>query len=549
MAGADGQDAAGAAAVATGGVAPSVSSMPTVLGMPGGSLAAALAVVVFAGVAAAVGRRRSWSRTAARAARTPGGRADPRRRGSGGSVVLAVAAGVAVLVSGAALTAGEHAGGIDALREEGAVVLVTGVLRTDAEVVTSPWDVTDRRCRAVLVATTLTARGSTRPTGARLVVTAAAPCDGWARGAVVRVSGPLADTPVQGLAASVSARTAAIVRPVVGLDSVVAGWREGLRVATEALAPQARGLVPGMTLGDTSRVPAEVTRAMRDVGLTHLTAVSGTHVAVVVLVVGAGASAVRAPRLLRAVLLAVAVATFVLLVHPEPSVLRAALMGLVGVGGLLLGRGSRALPALAATVVLLLVVDPGLALTYGFVLSVAATAAIVLLAGPAAAAVPAVPRWAALAVTVPVAAQSACGPILVLLDPAVSVWAVPANVLAAPAVLPATVLGLLATAAAPVSPALAHLLAEGAGVATGWIAGVAVRCADLPGARLDWDPGVPGAVALAAVTALGWVLAARVARTRTTTAEPRRPRRHRSGATRGRLVPCPLPRARPRRRR
>ncbi|WP_372595133.1 ComEC/Rec2 family competence protein [Actinotalea sp.] len=495
----------------------------------------------------------------------------PRRGSSaGGALLLASAAGVAVLASAGAHATAEARGGLDALREERAVVRAVGVLRTDAEVAALPWDASSSRCRAVVAASGVTARGTTRAVGARLEVTAPAPCPGWVRGAVVRIDGRLGETPVQGVSGALSARTVTVLRPAVGVDALVARLRGGLLTASAGLEPQARGLVPGMTIGDTSRVPAEVEQAMLDVGLTHLTAVSGTHVAVVAIVVGAGAAALRAPRTLRAALLATAVGAFVLLVHPEPSVLRAALMGMVGVAGLLAGRGSSALPALAAAVVVLLVVDPALAVAYGFLLSVAATAAIVLLAGPAAAALTALPRWAAQSVSVPLAAQSACGPILVLLDPALSSWAVPANVLAAPAVLPATVLGLLATGAAPLSPTAAQVLAHGSGLATGWIAGVAVRCAALPGARLGWTGGFPGAVALAALTALGWVLVARALRARALRSASRQGARRawptgpsfgaragRRGAartgigrwlSRGRLVPCPPPRASPPRR-
>ncbi|GMA25510.1 hypothetical protein GCM10025864_32690 [Luteimicrobium album] len=207
-------------------------------------------------------------------------------------------------------------------------------------------------------------------------------------------------------------------------------------------------------------------------------------------------------RWARLAVLAPATAGFVLLVRPDPSVVRSAGMCAVVLLGTALGRSARAVPALAASVVVLLVADPWLARAFGFVLSVAATAGIVLLAGPLARRLSAwLPRHLALVLAVPVAAQAACGPVLVLLAPAVSLWSVPANLVADPALAPATVLGVLATLLAPVWPGGAHMLAWVAGCATWWIARVAIVAAGLPGASVPWTGGPVGAVLLAVATA------------------------------------------------
>ncbi|WP_284294087.1 hypothetical protein [Luteimicrobium album] len=44
---------------------------------------------------------------------------------------------------------------------------------------------------------------------------------------------------------------------------------------TDDLSPQARALVPGVAVGDVTRLPDDLDTAMRTVGLTHVTAVSG----------------------------------------------------------------------------------------------------------------------------------------------------------------------------------------------------------------------------------------------------------------------------------
>ena len=59
--------------------------------------------------------------------------------------------------------------------------------------------------------------------------------------------------------------------------------REGLRRAVDPLPARERGLLPGLVVGDTSRLSEEVREDFRTVGLTHLTAVSGSNVAITIL--------------------------------------------------------------------------------------------------------------------------------------------------------------------------------------------------------------------------------------------------------------------------
>lgn len=267
--------------------------------------------------------------------------------------------------------------------------------------------------------------------------------------------------------------------------AAVASLRAGLLAACAGLDPQAQGLVPGIALGDDRALPPSLGEDLRAVSLTHVTAVSGAHVAMVLGLVLAAAARLR--RSWRAVLGAVVLVALVLLVHPGASVLRSAAMGGVLLLGLLLGRPRAALPALWTSVLVLLAIDPWLAASFGFVLSVLATAGLLLAAGPLAARFGrALPRPLAMALAVPVAAQLACLPALALLSPQLPVHGVLANVLAAPAVPPATVLGLLATLVHPVLPGLAGALAGWAGVATAWIAVVASWCASLPLAQAPW---------------------------------------------------------------
>lgn len=297
-----------------------------------------------------------------------------------------------------------------------------------------------------------------------------------------------------------------------GRLGVVDTLRESLRDVVSGLDPQAQGLVPGIALGDDRALPADLEDAARVTGLTHLTAVSGAHVSLVlagvIVAVGRGR-----PRL-AALAGTAAVLALVTLVRPEPSVLRAGATGGVVLLAGLLGRPARALPALSAAVVVLLLTDPTLARSYGLALSAASTAAIVVLTEPIARVLSrGVPRWLARGLAVPAAAQLACGPILVLLDPRLALTAVPANLLAAPVVPGATVLGLAAALVAPVAAGPAEMLVHVASWHTAWIAWVARTFAGAPLATTPLPAGGPGLALLLGATVLCVVVVARTATT------------------------------------
>jgi competence protein ComEC len=283
-----------------------------------------------------------------------------------------------------------------------------------------------------------------------------------------------------------------------GLAQRVAGeLRDGLRSAVADLPPDERGLVPGLVVGDTSRLPEDLVDDFRTAGLTHLVAVSGANVAIVlgfVLFVGrwAGVRGAGLPTLG-----ALAILGFVVLARPQPSVLRAAVMGLVAVAALASGRRRSSLPALAAAVLLLVLADPWLARSYGFALSVLATGGLLLLAPPWTDRLSGrIPRPLAAAIAVPAAAQVACAPVVAMLSSQVSLVAIPANLLVAPAVAPATILGVLAAVIAPVSTAGAGLLGRLAGLPAWWIVTVAEHAARFPQAALRWPDGAGGALLL-----------------------------------------------------
>ncbi|MEO6082144.1 MAG: DNA internalization-related competence protein ComEC/Rec2 [Umezawaea sp.] len=284
--------------------------------------------------------------------------------------------------------------------------------------------------------------------------------------------------------------------------------RSGLREASTTLDSEPAGLLPALVVGDTAGLSSRVVEEFRTAGLAHLLAVSGANLAILC---GAVLLLLRAFRVGPrgcAVGAALALLGFVVLAGPEPSVLRAAVMGAVALLALVLGRERSALPALAASVIVLVLYDPALGADPGFALSVVATAALVLLA----------PRWAAAlrdrgvpiglaeALAVPVAASLATAPLVVGISGRISLVTVLANMLVAPVVAPATVLGVLAAVVAPVHQGAARLLVEVAGPEASWLITVGRRAAEVPSASVHWPDGWFGGLLLTAVLLLAYAL-------------------------------------------
>jgi competence protein ComEC len=259
--------------------------------------------------------------------------------------------------------------------------------------------------------------------------------------------------------------------------------RGGGRLAT--LAPERAGLLVGMALGDTSLLPGDLERDFRAAGLTHLMAVSGANLAVVL---GPGlwlAGVAGAGRRTLAVAGVVLVVLLVVVTRWEPSVLRAGVMAGLVLFGVATGRGPGGRRALCLAVVVLLLADPALAGALGFQLSVAATAGVLWL-GPGVAR--ALPEWLPERVRKPVGmtlgAQATAVPVLALALGPVSLAGLPANLLGLPLAGGPMLLGVVAAATAPVAPWVATVACRLADPFLIALIAVARRAAGLPGGSI-----------------------------------------------------------------
>ena len=245
-------------------------------------------------------------------------------------------------------------------------------------------------------------------------------------------------------------------------------------------------LLVGVVLGDDQGLPSGLRDRFRASGLYHLLAVSGQNVALV-----AGGALllvwlIGLPRVVGQLVALLAIGAYALAVGPQPSVLRAAVVGALCSLAWLAARQSDRWQFLLLAAAALLAWNPYSLFDPGFQLSFAAVAAIFTLVPPLVRELEGYPLPRPLAAGI--ALSTACGlitaPILWLQFQAVPIVAVPANLLAEPAMPPLLALALLAAVIDPVAPGSATLLAHGAGFCAGYIAFCARTFGGLPFAQV-----------------------------------------------------------------
>lgn len=279
-----------------------------------------------------------------------------------------------------------------------------------------------------------------------------------------------------------------------GLLTVVADTgRRAVRRAVARVPASERGLLLGVTIGDTSELDPRVEIDFRTTGLSHLVAVSGQNVAMVLVVVALMLRLLGAGRRVSVVTMCAATLAFCAVTRFEPSVMRAGAMTTIGLTGLAIGARKDALTMLAAATVALLVVDPFLAFEPGMQLSVLATVGILVLAPRIRELLPDGRLATVAAITL--GAQLAVAPLIALTFRSMSVIAIASNIVVLPGVALATVIGLVAGSLGAIwSPlgALAILAVP----ATMWMRWTAHVMAALPLASIA-TPGRGGALAFA----------------------------------------------------
>lgn len=358
--------------------------------------------------------------------------------------------------------------------------------------------------------------GTTSP-----IVTLEAPVS-W--GQRVRAYGTIVELPgtqIQGIIKTVT------LTPLDGgskLRQLASHLKEKLATVAQTTGGSGWALISGMAVGYDEPMAQSDQEAMQIASLTHLTAVSGSHLAITVSLL---ALVTKPKRGGQALLSIIFLGLILVVVGPEPSVLRCVATGIIGAWGLAAAQGGQSLAALFAVIIAGILIQPALAFSVGFQMSVAATLAILVpgralmkryqnlnLTGRLPETLWA--RWGselidslASAIIISGVCALAVAPLMAQINDWQPTYGVLANVLVAPAVPVITICGLLAAATCAWSEPIAAICCQISTPFAEWTLAVAHWVSELPGTKMPWLSGAPGMVAasstwLAAYLAYRW---------------------------------------------
>ncbi|MEP6813285.1 MAG: ComEC/Rec2 family competence protein [Actinomycetota bacterium] len=272
-----------------------------------------------------------------------------------------------------------------------------------------------------------------------------------------------------------------------GIGGVADAVRRRLqRSIARGLHGERAAVLEGVVLGEDSGLSNDLRRQFRASGLYHLLAVSGQNVALVAASALLLTWLLGLPRSVGELGALAAIGFYVLAVGAQPSVIRAGVAGALGSLAWLTARAADRWHLLLVGAIVLLAWNPYTLLDAGFQFSFAAVLAIFVLVPPFERFLEGYPLGARLRTVVAVSA--ACGlataPIAWLQFHSLQVLTVPANALAAPAVVPLLALALAAAAVAPVSGGAATALAWLNGWCAAYLVVVARAIGGLPIAQI-----------------------------------------------------------------
>lgn len=225
------------------------------------------------------------------------------------------------------------------------------------------------------------------------------------------------------------------VNPQVSWEpSTILRWNDKARSALGAemsrlfQEPHA-GYMKGLVIGIQKELDPETFRQFSQLGLTHILAISGMHVAVYV---GVILVLLRRCRLTRETALTVTlllVPVYVLLSGAGPSVIRAGIMSMIALQAARLGMLKDGLNILAASALMMLVWNPYLLLSVSFQLSFLVTAGLMVYTPLAAPLFRRLPGWLGSSLSVTIIAQLVSFPLTIYYFNQFSLLSVAANLL------------------------------------------------------------------------------------------------------------------------
>ena len=304
------------------------------------------------------------------------------------------------------------------------------------------------------------------------------------------------------------------VRPPESSRRLIDRMQKAFLEQTSKLDDQGRILVPGLTMGilGNQALPgsggslgrpavepayaARLTQDFRASGILHLMAVSGGHFMILASLIVAFMRTLRSPPLLTALVLSVSYLGLGMLMVPGDSVLRAQAMGLLSALALAACRPTQSLNTLSWCVLLVLILQPSMAASFGFALSCGAVLGIGLGNRRLTAFLENhLPGFLARPLATTLCAQAGTLPVQMLMSPGLPLLAPLANLLVTPVVDAATVTGLLALLTSWLWPSVGLLLVRLTSLGTGVMAFAATWLGQAA-APAAWPPGPVGSICL-----------------------------------------------------
>ncbi|MFT4049179.1 MAG: ComEC/Rec2 family competence protein [Solirubrobacterales bacterium] len=269
------------------------------------------------------------------------------------------------------------------------------------------------------------------------------------------------------------------------------------------LQPEPAALLRGMVLGGDAGLSEQTAEDFRVAGLSHILAVSGANVLLIVVLMQAILVLLGAPRGTRLCVQASVILLYVALCGAQASVIRAGAMGLAGVATIAASRPSSRVYALILGAIVVLFFNPRASADVGAQLSFAAVLGMMAFTRPLADRLTRLPRWAAEGFAATAGATVATAPLMAHHFDAVSIVSLAANVLGEPLIGPIVWIGSLTAALGQLSIPLASLLGAPNSFLLGALIELARASASVPGAQVGAGGfGVPAVIAAYAAIAL-----------------------------------------------
>ncbi len=286
-----------------------------------------------------------------------------------------------------------------------------------------------------------------------------------------------------------------------GLRGFVTSFRDDSFARVASIGGDAAGLLAGVLLGNrTLYAGSELEQAFQTTGLAHLMAVSGTHLAIVTMLLSALLARSSLRRKVRSAVLIIGLIIYAAITDFAPSALRAATMCSVAlVLGALKTRAS-ALSALSLCMLVFLGLSPPIAFSLGFQLSVFSVFGLIIFARLADCwlghALPRLPPSLVSSVAATIVASSATLPMTVTQFAQLPLISPVANLLAAPLVTGMLCLGIIALVIGSVFAPLGFLLLQIAATFASCCATLVRMLADMPLACLPLSSATHAIAAL-----------------------------------------------------